>query len=238
MRLAHRERHADAQATPRRAPAARPTTTTARKTALRPARKGVPDTFRPRRPLGPHDDEDQDDPMKTCTKCGETKPLDAFHRDQRKPDGRQAQCKNCRNAGTAAYQRAYRTANAEAISERDRAYRAANRVAIAEYRRAYRAANREILADQMRTYRQEKRHVAWARTYRARARRYGLEPVVESFTYADVIARYGDACAHCGGTFDELDHYPTPVIEGGPHALDNVRPACTPCNRGRVQTAA
>lgn len=35
--------------------------------------------------------------MKTCTRCGETKPLTAFRRDSRRPDGRHSQCKSCRS---------------------------------------------------------------------------------------------------------------------------------------------
>ena len=35
--------------------------------------------------------------MKTCRKCGETKPLDAFHRTTSK-DGRKARCADCDNA--------------------------------------------------------------------------------------------------------------------------------------------
>jgi hypothetical protein len=33
--------------------------------------------------------------MKTCTKCGQTKPLDEFHRFQASRDGRRAECKDC-----------------------------------------------------------------------------------------------------------------------------------------------
>lgn len=38
--------------------------------------------------------------MKTCTKCGESKPLDHFQRDKSKQDGRRPRCKSC----TAEYQ--------------------------------------------------------------------------------------------------------------------------------------
>lgn len=33
--------------------------------------------------------------MKTCSKCGQSKPLDAFAKDSRKSDGRRPQCKSC-----------------------------------------------------------------------------------------------------------------------------------------------
>lgn len=36
--------------------------------------------------------------MKTCKLCGETKPLDEFHRSNSAPDGRQYRCKTCATA--------------------------------------------------------------------------------------------------------------------------------------------
>lgn len=47
--------------------------------------------------------------MKTCTKCGETKPLDCFSRDSSKNDGLRTQCKDCRSAVDAANYRASRS---------------------------------------------------------------------------------------------------------------------------------
>ena len=35
---------------------------------------------------------------KTCTKCGEEKPLDGFYRDRSKTDGRECWCKDCKRA--------------------------------------------------------------------------------------------------------------------------------------------
>jgi Recombination endonuclease VII len=36
--------------------------------------------------------------MKRCPKCGESKPLDAFHRSSKAMDGRQGYCKECMTA--------------------------------------------------------------------------------------------------------------------------------------------
>jgi hypothetical protein len=41
--------------------------------------------------------------MKTCTKCGETKPLVYFYKDSQKTDGRRCWCKRCARAYTAAH---------------------------------------------------------------------------------------------------------------------------------------
>lgn len=39
--------------------------------------------------------------MKTCTKCGEDKPLDAFYSRARRKDGREGSCKSCWNESSA-----------------------------------------------------------------------------------------------------------------------------------------
>lgn len=60
---------------------------------------------------------------KTCTKCGETKPLDGFHRDARKKYGRTSQCKPCE----AEYGLRHRAENRNKIAERKRRYTEENR---------------------------------------------------------------------------------------------------------------
>lgn len=194
---------------------------------------------------------------KTCTKCGETKALDEFGKKAGRRDGLSSHCKVCERQR----QREYRVANREQVLERKREHYLANREAIAEknrryhqenresvlkqrrrhyqenrealveVRREYREAKHEVVAESKRQYRLANPHKMWEGGYRRRTRRYGHEPVVESFTRDELIERYGDACYHCGGGFDELDHWPIPVIQGGPHTLANCRPSCTGCNR-------
>lgn len=141
---------------------------------------------------------------KRCTKCGETKPLDQFHRRKDSPDGRRARCKECHNARTAAW----RKANPDYMVE----WFAAN----PNYMADYRAANPEV---------------DWRSLYRGRARKFGFEPIVEDFTKADVIELYGDQCWHCkDAPFEQLDHHPIPVAAEGPHTIENVKPSCARCN--------
>lgn len=40
---------------------------------------------------------------KTCTQCGETKPLAAFHKNRQSKDGRYAWCGSCKNAKAVGY---------------------------------------------------------------------------------------------------------------------------------------
>lgn len=182
--------------------------------------------------------------MKVCSKCHEAKPLDGFTRDQRKRDGLQVQCKACDNAR----RRRYRQANLESDRERQAAYRAANSERIAEYARGWRAENPEYgakwrvdnpecMAEYGARYRAANPHINRETGYVYRARKFGFEPVVESFTVAEMIAHWGNGerCIYCDGPFEEMDHV-IPVGLGGHHVISNVAPSCAPCNRQNIAT--
>ena len=172
---------------------------------------------------------------KRCTKCGEVKSLEEFTRQKKASGGRRARCRACmREDG-----RQYREQNRESERARVRRWREENpqprrpkRPPLTpeerrERRRAYDA-----------RYRAEHPEVGWRSAYRHRAKHYGHEPVVEAFTRDDVIARWGDGCWHCpDGEFEELDHFPVSVADGGSHTLDNVRPACRRSNLQGVKGA-
>ena len=160
---------------------------------------------------------------KRCTKCGEVKSLEEFHRRSDAQDGRHARCRDCASA----YNRELYLSNLppeqRRIAERPPLTPEERR----ERRRAYDA-----------RYRAEHPEVGWRSLYRQRAKHYGHEPVVEAFTRDDVIARWGDGCWHCpDGGFEELDHFPVSVADGGSHTLDNVRPACRRSNLQGVKGA-
>ena len=183
--------------------------------------------------------------QKTCTKCGETKPLTEFQRDSHRKDGVRTRCKICTRADSARRMAAYRQANPEKVAATQAKWRDAHRDKIAANTAAYRQANPEKVAaskiawaranpEKMAAfnakYQQANPHIGWETTYRARCRKLGLTPVVVSFTREELIAQYGDACFYCDdGAFEELDHY-IPITAGGSHALANMRPSCTACN--------
>ena len=106
--------------------------------------------------------------MKTCTKCGETKPLDDFHRHRGKSDGRRSWCRECAVERQRRYyeenrdkvrerQRRWREANRDKVLERKRRYYEANRDKVLEYDRRYREANRDKALEYQRRYREENR---------------------------------------------------------------------------------
>ena len=146
--------------------------------------------------------------MKTCRTCGEAKPLTEYHRHARSADRLDGRCKACKRVR---FEDAWRhTAGAR---EKAQGWPSSRR------------------------YHAENPQIRWESRYRIRCRQYGIKPSIESFTRAELMARYGDACVHCGGPFEELDHYPVPVALGGAHSLDNCVPACAPCNRAGARTA-
>lgn len=76
---------------------------------------------------------------KKCSTCKEVKPLDSFHRNPSKKDGKANQCKECRRA----YDSKYREKNKDTLTEKNRLYQENNKDRIAERQRLYRESNRE-----------------------------------------------------------------------------------------------
>jgi hypothetical protein len=79
--------------------------------------------------------------LKTCTKCGETKPLEEYYGHASSADGRMFRCKVCHRAAA----RSRREATRAETNEAKRRYRLENKDAINERRRAYVAANQAKL---------------------------------------------------------------------------------------------
>jgi hypothetical protein len=164
--------------------------------------------------------------MKTCTKCGERKALDAFSRNRRSKGGRDPRCKQC----CAEYQRermadpekreaknrrvrermAADPEKREAKSRRERERRADPAVREALNRRV-----RERMAAAHTDERARRIFVAkqaWS-TSRQRAKRTGVPHTVTRQHIID-LALQTDDCSCCG---DRLDWMP----KGGPTAADN-----------------
>jgi 5-methylcytosine-specific restriction endonuclease McrA len=108
---------------------------------------------------GNYNMSDEVTPQKRCSKCGETKPTDAFYKNKGRKDGLCPWCKACKR-------REYDT-NAEKISEQNRAHRAANLEAMREKDRARYGANAEKLREQARA-----RYAANPEAMRAKDRAY------------------------------------------------------------------
>lgn len=100
--------------------------------------------------------------MKTCTKCGETKPLDDFHRNRSRADGRHSRCRECATE----YRRRYYEKNRDKEREYQRGYRESNRDKLREYERQWRDENRDKALERQRRYYKENRDYLLS-TYRS-----------------------------------------------------------------------
>ena len=187
--------------------------------------------------------------VKSCTKCGETKPLTEYHKNPRSRHGYRTECKVCRSARN----KAYREANREKLAESDKAHHAANReqriAAMKAYResnrervlaikRSYREANREKIAESARAYRKANPHVDYAANLRRRRLLAGA--VQETYRREDIFERDAWMCGICGRAIDpqlrfpdqwssSIDHI-VPVSRGGNDTRANVQAAHLKCN--------
>ena len=66
---------------------------------------------------------------KQCTKCGETKPLEEFHRKHTAADGRRSACKSCINA--------YYKENKDKILSQQKEYVEENKVVVTQRKKVY-----------------------------------------------------------------------------------------------------
>jgi hypothetical protein len=91
--------------------------------------------------IGSMADEDSTELSKTCTQCGETKPLEAFRlADKRRHPGyRRTQCRQCQQQ----YNKAWKASHKEEVSVYNKAHRAEHKEERHAHDAIYRAANKE-----------------------------------------------------------------------------------------------
>ena len=163
---------------------------------------------------------------RTCTKCGEAKPLTEYHRDKRSPGGLRRQCKACRCSQTMDWW----YANQERQLQRHRDYVDGNRDRV-----------RQIDSERYYRNRDERLDLAVSVTHARRARAAGAEYDF-SVTRDALRERDGDRCHYCGVVMDfaredrrirkdkaTIEHV-TPISAGGGHTFDNVVLSCWGCN--------
>ena len=168
---------------------------------------------------------------KTCTKCGEAKPLAAF-RLRKLASGLvpTSWCKVCLNTLARECERkkadAKKQARKEAAAQRPPKPPPQPRNAIAK---KYRERHPERARAAYRKYANSEKGRLQHRLQSAK-RRARMRGVVTPDQWRAVLKVYGDRCAYCraAGTMT-VDHV-KPVSKGGVHELENVVPACEHCN--------
>jgi len=102
----------------------------------------------------------------------------------------------------------------------------------AETRRHY-AAHRQEQVARTSEYRKAHPEVRRAAKQRRRSRESGADGSFSSCDWLELVASYGHRCAYCGGPLPERsDHadHAVPLSRGGTNFIEDMRPACPPCN--------
>jgi len=152
--------------------------------------------------------------MKTCTKCGQTKPLGDFHRSQsrkdgkRYGDGRRSICKACSGRYDKAMRASWTDAQRKAVVQRN-----------AEY---------------LSRWLKDKPWYKKAAAANLHAKRVGAIGVLTRDEVGSVWESWNGRCWVCGCEASEVDHYrPINGNGGGTNTADNIRPICRECNQKR-----
>ncbi len=182
--------------------------------------------------------------MKTCKRCGETKPRSEYHRHKRFKDGLNANCKSCRNSESIAY----RAANPEKSRQSSKNYRENNKSKMAEIRAEYIKNNPEKVKESKRLYalknKEELKVKAKAkrienpeRHRRAKQNRRARERAAVGKLSTGLIAKLlilqKGKCACCKGPLGDdyhVDHI-MPLALGGTNTDDNIQLLRARCNR-------
>jgi 5-methylcytosine-specific restriction endonuclease McrA len=131
--------------------------------------------------------------------------------------------------------RKWAQANPEKVREASRAWYKRNpakhKAAVKRARLANRDGFNETRNRRMRT--PKGRAERTERNQRRIARMLGNDyETITLAAWAAKLAEYEGRCAYCGDAATERDHV-VPLVRGGSHTLDNLVPACGPCNRSK-----
>ena len=174
---------------------------------------------------------------KKCSKCGEEKPLEQFHKQKECKDGRRPDCKSCFYAAAKARikpgERAWRgKLYRQRHPEANREYYEKNKARIIPQQVEYNRRNKEAYLAKMRAWRKanpEKVQV-WVRNRRAK-----LKGLSGSHTIEDIHALMKSQkgrCVYCRCDIRkafQVDHI-VPVSAGGSNGRSNLQLLCKPCN--------
>lgn len=174
--------------------------------------------------------------LKSCSKCGEHKPLGAFHRRRASKDGRSYICKECTKPIRAQQFQATKAHR----KEQGRAWRIANRERARLYDRRWRQANleraRKLSARNARAW--QRRNPAKVRQIiavrRARQKQATIGDTAKISAYYEYVATARRLrCYYCNKITPKrkrhVDHK-IALARGGKHCVENLCCSCAPCN--------
>jgi 5-methylcytosine-specific restriction endonuclease McrA len=175
---------------------------------------------------------------KTCTKCKQEKDLTDFGKRTRSSDGINERCKSCVNESS----RLTYAKDPQKSIARTRQYHLDNpewsKIKLREHHERNAEVRYERQKDRLKN--PEIRAKARESSRRSEARRRaikaaGIADFVTAQQITQLVKNFSNRCFICSEEFDDIvelqiDHY-MPIAKGGLHELDNLRPACSGCNR-------
>ena len=162
--------------------------------------------------------------LKICTKCGETKTLDEFHRRKDSRDGLRCSCKDCRNEG----RRKWGAENREKERARNHKYRSENSDKERERHRRWSEAN----PDRQLRWQRANRDKVMVYNHSRRARKASAEG---SHTALDIEAMFlrWPQCLCCGTEKDLTGDHVVSLKMGGDDWPSNLQTLCGRCNKSK-----
>jgi hypothetical protein len=150
---------------------------------------------------------------KTCTKCGEAKPLEEFYAQKGCRFGVRPDCKACKRARVAAWKAENPAENLKRVLD----WAARNPEKVRGYKRKWDAANPEAVRDKTRRHRAQRKSA-----------------FVADVRFDDILLRDLGVCGICGQQITQnaidIDHV-IPIAAGGTHEPSNVQLAHPTCNK-------
>lgn len=173
---------------------------------------------------------------KTCTICGQTKPLTEFYKNSTYLDGYEGRCKECRKA----YQKQWRADHREEHRAYSRKHQRDNKEARQIYYKKWVTANADRKAANDRQWRvRNSDRVNDSRRVQNARRRALVMNAKGGYTpheWRELKAKYGNRCLACGRSEPDIkltpDHV-VPLVLGGSNSIDNIQPLCWGCNAAK-----
>ena len=129
-----------------------------------------------------------------------------------------------------AYGRDWIRSNPEKAREAMRRWRARHPDKHNAEARSFHARHREWRLQQQAEYRARNPAVRRAIRLRRRARLQGAGGSFSAAQWLELVEAYGARCGYCGGPGPLYADHRVPLSRGGTNSIDNIIPACGPCN--------
>jgi len=167
--------------------------------------------------------------MRTCKHCLISKPLTDFHKCGK--GARLFVCKTCRSILRKSHTALYHLKHANKIKIKTRANLKKYNKNRAEAKRLWVQANFAQVSARNKAYKKANKDTINAHNRMRAAKKRGsyYEKILKK-TLKQIKESFNNKCAYCGRSGKLVWDHVYPISKGGPHTVENLLPACEPCN--------